>query len=235
MPPSLSFTPKKKFPEKTGGTVLNKELVWVDAQKNRSKPCKSGTAGIFSNREACQWGSSRSCSTSSLNFFESAKLGSVRMFRATLLPSASVYGSWSTMLDVCAWAAVDDEMWLQFAGKLGDTSLQNISLVAALHPADVKEAIEAATPGVVARTKLRLVCAAARLKFGLDPVDVGAPPPPGVVEPPSAGLRGGGGGAPTLKVKVVSVLEQALDREVERLPLEDLRKLWARFRAVEGR
>ena len=54
------------------------------------------------------------------------------------------------MKDVCAWAAVNDEMWVQFAEQLGDASLQNISLVAAMQPADIKEAIEAAITGVVA-------------------------------------------------------------------------------------
>ena len=60
-------------------------------------------------------------------------------------------------------------MWNQFAGALGDASLQNLSLFASMQPADIKEAIEATTTGVVGRTKLRLVCAAARLKFDLDP------------------------------------------------------------------
>ena len=137
------------------------------------------------------------------------------------------------MKDVCAWAAVSDEMWVQFAEQLGDASLQNISLVAAMQPDDIKEAIEAAITGVVARTKLRLVYAAARLKFGLDPVDVGAPLPAAPAEPVCVGPRGGGG-APTLKIKVASVLDQASDREVERMPMEVLNKLRARFRAVEG-
>ena len=157
----------------------------------------------------------------------------VPMFQASLLPSLSVYGSWTTMTDVCAWAAVSDEMWVQFAEQLGDASLQNISLVAAMQPDDIKEAIEAAITGVVARTKLRLVYAAARLKFGLDPFDVGAPLPAAPAEPVCVGPRGGGG-APTLKIKVASVLDQASDREVERMPMEVLNKLRARFRAVEG-
>ena len=67
------------------------------------------------------------------------------MFRATLLPSASVYGSWTTVKDVCLWAALDDEMWNVFAGALGDASLQNLSLLASIQPADIKEAIEATT------------------------------------------------------------------------------------------
>ena len=83
------------------------------------------------------------------------------MFHASLLPSLSVYGSWTTMKDVCSWAAVDDDLWVKFAEQLGDASLQNISLVAAVQPTDIKEAVEAAITGVVARTKLRLVYAAA--------------------------------------------------------------------------
>ena len=116
---------------------------------------------------------------------------------------------------------------------MGDASLQNISLVSAMQPDDIKEAIEAAITGIVARTKLRFVHAAARLKFGLDPVDVGAPLPAAPAEPVCVGPRGGGG-APTLKIKVASVLDQASDREVERMPMEVLNKLRARFRAVEG-
>ena len=154
------------------------------------------------------------------------------MFRATLLPYASVYGSSKTVKDVCVWGAVDDEMWNVFAGAQGDASLQNLSLLASMQPADIEEAIEATTTGAVGRTKLRLVYAAARLKFDLDPIDVGAPPPTVPVEPVVGAPRGVG--TPSLKVKVASVLDQASDREVETLPLEVLRKLRARFRAVEG-
>ena len=46
----------------------------------------------------------------------------VSMFHASLLPSLSVYKSWTTMKDVCTWAAVSDEMWVQFAEQLGDAS-----------------------------------------------------------------------------------------------------------------
>ena len=154
------------------------------------------------------------------------------MFRATLLPSASVYGTWTSVKDVCVWAAVDDEMWNQFAGALRDASLQNLSLLASMQPGDIKEAIEASASGAVGRTKLRLVYAAARLKFDSDPIDVGAPTPTVATEP--AVVVGPRGGTSCLKVKVAFVLDQASDREVDRLPLEVFRKLRARFRAVEG-
>ena len=114
------------------------------------------------------------------------------MFRATLLPSASVYGTWTSVKDVCVWAAVDDEMWNQFAGALGDASLQILSLLASMQPGDIKEAIEASASGAVGRTKLRLVYAAARLKFDSDPIDVGAPTPTVAAEPAVVvGPRGG--------------------------------------------
>ena len=45
------------------------------------------------------------------------------MFATTLLPSLSVLGAWASVKDVCAWAAVDDALWEQFAGHLGDVSL----------------------------------------------------------------------------------------------------------------
>ena len=66
-------------------------------------------------------------------------------------------------------------MWGQFAKNLGGESLDNMSLLAALQPADIKEAIEATQGNPISRTKLRLVFAVARMMFGMDPVDVGAP------------------------------------------------------------
>ena len=154
------------------------------------------------------------------------------MFATTLLPSLSVHGGRASVKDVCGWAAVDDALWEQFAGHLGDVSLQNISLLASMQPADIQEAIMATSTGAVGRTKLRLVYATARYKFGLDPIDVGAPLPAPTVPEVKAVSRGEGGSS--LKIKVSSVFDQASDREVERVSLEILRKLRARFRAVEG-
>ena len=44
----------------------------------------------------------------------------VEMFATTLLPSLSVHGAWTSVKDVCGWAVVDDALWEQFAGHLGD-------------------------------------------------------------------------------------------------------------------
>ena len=68
-------------------------------------------------------------------------------------------------------------------------TLQNLSLLASMQPGDITEAIEASATGAVGRTKLRLVYAAARLKFDLDPIDVGAPPPAVPAEPMVVGSR----------------------------------------------
>ena len=42
---------------------------------------------------------------------------------------------------------------------------------------DGKQACEAVSATPIGRTKLRMVCAVARLKFDMDPIDVGAPAP----------------------------------------------------------
>ena len=97
------------------------------------------------------------------------------MFSASLLPSQSVYGSWSSLKEVRSWAAVDELLWLQFAKALGDEALDNVSLLAALQPADIKEAVEVVQGSPIARTKLRMIFAIARVMFGLSPVEVGAP------------------------------------------------------------
>ena len=60
----------------------------------------------------------------------------------------------------------------KFAKALGDEALDNVSLLAALQPTDVKEAIETVQGSPIARTKLRMVFAVARVMFGLSPVDV---------------------------------------------------------------
>ena len=111
---------------------------------------------------------------------------------------------------VCVWAAVDDEIWNQFAGGLGDVSLQNLSLFASMQPGDIKEAIEATALGVVGRTKLRLVHAATRLKFDLDPIDVGAPSPTVAAEP--VVVVGPRGGTSCLKVKVATWTRHRIGR-----------------------
>ena len=57
-------------------------------------------------------------------------------------------------------------------------ALDNISWLAALQPADIKEAVDAVQGSPIAHTKLRMIFAVARMMFGLSPVDVGAPPVP---------------------------------------------------------
>ena len=156
------------------------------------------------------------------------------MFRASQLPSMNVCEAWSSLKDIRAWAEVDDEIWVKFASNLGDSALDNISLLSALQPADVKEAIEATQENPIARTKLRLVNAVARMIFDLDPVDVGAPPAAassgGELKIKAARTESG----LSLKVKVSSILDQSSVREVERWSREELNVLRSRYRSLEG-
>ena len=156
------------------------------------------------------------------------------MFSASLLPSQSVYESWSSLKEVRSWAAVDESLWLQFAKALGDEALDNVSLLAALQPTDVKEAIETVQGSPIARTKLRMVFAVARVMFWLSPVDVGTPPVPIAASEIKAGKVSRSDGGLSLRVRVSSILDQASDREVERGTREELIALRARFIALEG-
>ena len=102
------------------------------------------------------------------------------------------------------------------------------------HSWDVKEAIEATQGNPIARTKLRLICAVARLMFDLDPVDVGAPPVAASSGGESKTQAARAESGLSLKVKVLSILDQSSDREVERWSREELNLLRSRYRSVEG-
>ena len=136
------------------------------------------------------------------------------MFHASLLPSQSLYGSWTSVQDIRSWAAIEDSVWVQFAKCLGGESLDNVSMLALMLPSDIKEATEATQTNPIARTKLRLIYAVARVMYEMDPVDVGVPPVAAsvAVEPRSKMARTDTG--LSLKIKVSSILDQSSDREV---------------------
>ena len=117
---------------------------------------------------------------------------------------------------------------------MGDSELDNISLLSALQPADVKEAIEATQGNPIARTKLRLIYAVARMTFDLDPVDVGAPPVAASSGGESKTKAARTESGLSLKVKVSSILDQSSDREVERWSRQELNLMRSRYRSVEG-
>ena len=54
-------------------------------------------------------------------------------------------------------------------------TLDNLSLLIALQPADITEAVDANQGSPIARAKLRMIFAVARMMFGLNPADVGSP------------------------------------------------------------
>ena len=119
------------------------------------------------------------------------------MFRAFVHPTQSVLWAWT----------VDDSTWTQFAGQLGDASLQNISLLVSLQPMDVKQACAAVSGTPIGRTKFRMVHAVGRLKFDMDPIDVGAQVP----EVNRLCVEG----RAAFKVKVSSIMDQSSVLEVE--------------------
>ena len=98
-------------------------------------------------------------------------------------------------------------------------------------PSDIKEATEATQTNPIARTKLRLIHAVARVMFEMDPV---APPVAAsvAVEPRSKMARTDMG--LSLKIKVSSILDQSSDREVMRWSREELNFLRSRWRSLEG-
>ena len=77
--------------------------------------------------------------------------------------------NFSSLTEIRHWAAVDDALWAHFAKQLGDQDFDKVSLMAALQPSEIKEAVEAAQGNPITRTKLRLVYAVARVMFELDP------------------------------------------------------------------
>ena len=144
------------------------------------------------------------------------------MFSASLFPSQSVHGSWSSLKEVHSWAAVDDSL-SQFANTLGDEALDNVSLLAALQPADIKEAVEA-VQGIV-RTKLRGLSPSRRRS---------ATSPTGCTRGQGSEVVPFSEGGHSLRVRVSSILDQASDQEVERWMREELIALRGRFIALEG-
>ena len=108
-----------------------------------------------------------------------------------------------------------------------------MSLMAALQPSDIKEAVEV-TQGTITHTKLRLVYSVARVMFELDPIDVGAPPIQSRLPVSKAARASRSDGGLSMRVKVSSILDQSSDREVERISREELNALRGRFRSLEG-
>ena len=97
---------------------------------------------------------------------------------------------------------------------------------------DVKQACEAVSANPIGRTKLRMVVAVVRLKFDMDPIDVGAPTPEVPLAETKTRLRVEG--RATLKEKVSSIMDPSSYLEVERASREELRALRARFRSLKG-
>lgn len=156
------------------------------------------------------------------------------------LPSEAVLTEWTDMGAALTWAKIVPGVWLKVATALGDPELDNLALVGALPPDEMRKAItcgEELTP--VLRTKLKLLYAAVRVKFGVPPVDCLEPPALAVSDPyggnqgtAQADPKASSGGIS--RVRVATVLDQASDREVELLPPAELMEFRRVYRQHTG-
>ena len=155
-----------------------------------------------------------------------------------LLPSEETLGEWVDLGAARVWASVADDVWLKIATELGDPELSSLALFAALVPAALRAAVGAVGLTPLQEVKVKLLFAAARVKYGMEPVDFQ------LVATTVVQMGGGGSGlsgpgerrssCPVLKVRVATVLDQSSDREVELLGIENLSMLRKAFRVNQG-
>ena len=151
--------------------------------------------------------------------------------------------SWTTMAHVRAWAAVSDEEWVPVATALGDMNLDSILLVGAMPPHLLTTALaawittSAATP--LSQLRMAMLVNAARLKLGMDLVDV--QPGPTGSNPTSTAASSGDAVPPTgaltitgVKVKLSQVVDQGSDQEVAMLSVSELTTMRQRFITTFG-
>ena len=81
-----------------------------------------------------------------------------------------------------------------------------MSLMAAVQPSDIEEAVEATQGTPITRTELRLVFAAARVMFELDHIDDGAPPIQSQPPESKVARASRSDGGLSMRVKVFSIL-----------------------------
>ena len=159
-------------------------------------------------------------------------------FNRSLLPGTVALEGYDNMAAICAWGALNEDEWKLVAVALGDADFKNISLFAAMQPADIRDAIGKANLSIISQTKVRLVYAAARLKFGMEAVDVSVTSVAALSPALEAVSLGGpaprASGKASVKIKVVHVLDQAADWEADKLSDPELMALRAVYRSMEG-
>ena len=151
-----------------------------------------------------------------------------------IYPTEAVMASWTTMTHVRTWAAVPDDEWEPIATALGDRNLDSILLVGAMPPHLLTTVLaawistSAATP--LSQLRMAMLVNAARLKLGMDLVDV--LPGPAGTNPMSTAASSGdtvphsGVLATTgaVKVKLSQVVDQGSNhKEVVMLQVSELK------------
>jgi len=161
-----------------------------------------------------------------------------------LHPSEAVLAAWVTIEDVRVWSQVSEEDWAAIATALGDPGLNNIILVGGMPPHLLTTAIEAwvtttnASP--LSRLKMAMLLNGARLKLGMDLVDVLPSPAPVPTQGPLTGRElptaaAGTASAPgVVKIKLSQVVDQSSDQEVPMLPIGELTTMRMRFTTAFG-
>ncbi|CAK0839052.1 unnamed protein product [Prorocentrum cordatum] len=143
---------------------------------------------------------------------------------ATLALPDGMLNDWPDVLGYCE---LDPAVWAQIAQEMGDSTLQNLSIIATLQGADLAEAAQECKLKGIAKTKLNIAVNIARLKVGVATADifsqVGVHAPARVASPVDArGAPAVAAPAPVVNVlKVKDYYDQASRLTV--LPLEETR------------
>ena len=171
-----------------------------------------------------------------------------------LLPTVEVLATWGVVEDARAWVGLEHDLMNSFLDLLGSSTLTNLPLLAAVDPLVVRRAIndirreyaevaEGETPPprpctAFERTQLGLFFNAARVKFGIPPVDVVCEQEPATQEGNTTSGAAAAGNMPSPsplhKIKLSTVLDQVSDAEVQMLPFDVIADKRNHYRMITG-
>ena len=154
-----------------------------------------------------------------------------------LLPSDDTIAGWASLAPAQAWAAIPADVWGALATALGDAQLDNPALFAALPPEQVRVSIGTAGLNPIMGTKVKLMYAALRIKYGMEPLDCYGGPgnaAAGASVAAGSGSPASGTQGAVMKVRIATVLDQASDREIELLDGTTLAALRRTYKVNQG-
>ena len=154
-----------------------------------------------------------------------------------LLPSDDTIAGWASLAPAQAWAAIPADVWGALATALGDAQLDNPALFAALPPEQVRVSIGTAGLSPIMGTKVKLMYAALRIKYGMEPLECYGGPgnaAAGASVAAGSGSPASGTQGAVMKVRIATVLDQASDREIELLDGTTLAALRRTYKVNQG-